>query len=63
MFAQRPIFFEPRPAPSFHVPLLSEIPICDNCASCILWKQLMAMCDIHEFRTELPIGLLDEIHE
>ena len=59
MFAQRPIFLEPRPAPSFHVPLFTDIPTCDNCASCQLWKQLMEMCDAHELCNELPIGLLD----
>lgn len=68
MFAQRPHFFEPIPAPSFHVPSFdvvllnpSSAPsnICDNCYSCQLWKQLMAVCDAHDFRTELPIGLVD----
>jgi hypothetical protein len=64
MYAQRPHFFEPIPAPSFHVPLLNPSSVlpsktCDNCVSCQLWKQLMAMCDAHDFRTELPIGLLD----
>ena len=62
MYAQRPSFFEPIPAPSFHVPLLTPIlpsKTCDNCVSCQLWKQLMAMCDAHDFRTELPIGLVD----
>jgi hypothetical protein len=63
MFAQRPHFFEPIPTPSFHVPLLTPIALpsntCDNCVSCQLWKQLMAMCDAHDFRTELPIGLVD----
>jgi len=65
MYAQRPVFFEPRPAPSFHVPLLvPAVPIpdpqiCDNCYSCQLWKQLMETYDALKLRTELPIGLVE----
>ena len=64
MFAKRPSFFEPVPVPSFPVALLDPSSVllsktCDDCISCQLWKQLMAMCDAHDFRTELPIGLVD----
>lgn len=67
----RPLFLEPLyvqplhtlplPEKIFHVPLLVPEPsnVCDNCYSCQLWKQLMAICDAHDFRTELPIGLVD----
>ena len=62
MFALRPIFFEPLMKPlSTPVKLLvpEPMPTCDNCVSCQLWKELMAICDNHDFRNELPIGILD----
>lgn len=66
MFALRPIFFEPLMKPlSTPVKLLvpdpdpTPKPTCDNCVSCQLWKELMAICDNHDFRNELPIGILD----
>jgi len=40
-------------------PTPTPTPTCDNCVSCQLWKELMAICDNHDFRNELPIGILD----